>query len=87
MTVIVKEYALLILSSQVSLSPSLSISLSLSLSLSLVFVGIRKDLGGVFQWQVDKICSQQKAFPKPKTHDSTVNIHIAGMFSSIFASL
>lgn len=45
-----------------------------------MFVGIRKDLGGVFQWQVDKICSQQNAFPKPKTQDSAVNIHIVGMF-------
>ncbi len=66
-----------------SLSPPLPLSHTplYSLSLSPLSVcGIRKDLGGVFQWQVDKICSQQKAFPKPKTQDSTVNIHIAGMF-------
>lgn len=60
------EYALLIWSSQVSLCCSLSIS-----SLWCLW-GIREDLSGVFQWQVGKICSQQKAFPKPKTPVSTM---------------
>ncbi len=72
--------ALFSLSSSYSSLSLSSLLLSLSLSLSLCVVGSERDLGGVFQVAGGQNLVTTKSFPKPKTQDSTVNIHIAGMF-------